>query len=194
MLYEDYKTKILKFYKEHKRIPGYQEIMFLVNFKSKNAVYKLINKLVEDGIFNKDSKGRLTPNRLGHEVPVLGLVEAGIPTSIEQEMLDATSLEDFLLGDSGSSGNTFMLEVKGDSMIEAFIAEGDMVLVEKRDNPKVGDIVIAEVDGGWTMKYFKIDKKGQPYLQPANSAYKPIYPEYDLKIAAVVKAVIRKLQ
>lgn len=194
MSYEDYKNKILKFYKSNKRVPGYNEIMTLVGFKSKNAVYKLINKLVEDGVFNKDEKGRLTPSRLSHEVPMLGLVEAGIPTSVEQEMLDSATIEEFLLGDADiSSGNTFMLEVKGDSMIEAFIAEGDMVLVERKSTAKIGDIVIAEVDGGWTMKYFKIDKKGKHYLQPANSAYKPIYPEYDLRIAAVVKAVIRKL-
>ncbi|MBU3668713.1 MAG: hypothetical protein FGM57_01955 [Candidatus Taylorbacteria bacterium] len=194
MSYEDYKNKILRFYKEYKRVPGYNEIMSLVGFKSKNAVYKLLNKLVDEGIFDKDSQGKLIPKRLTHEVPVLGLVEAGIPTSIEQEMLDSTTIEDFLLGDSDpSSGNTFMLEVKGDSMIEAFIAEGDMVLVERKNIAKPGEIVIAEVDGGWTMKYFRIDKKGRPYLEPANSSYKAIYPEFDLRIAAVVKAVIRKL-
>ncbi len=167
--------------------------MSLVGFKSKNAVYKLLNKLVDDGVFNKDSKGRLTPNKLSNEIPVLGLVEAGVPTLIEQEMLDSTSLEQLLLGDSSPSSETFMLEVKGDSMIEAFIAEGDMVLAERKSTAKPDEIVIAEVDGGWTMKYFKLDKKGRPYLQPANKKYKPIYPEYDLRIAAVVKAVIRKL-
>ncbi len=113
-----------------------------------------------------------------------------MPTTAEEEMLDATSIEDFLLGDSKDS--TYMLEVKGESMIEAHIAEGDMVLVERRTSARVGEIVIAEVDGGWTMKYYRIDKKGRPYLQPANSKFKDIYPEYDMKIAAVVKAVIRK--
>ncbi|MCF7865248.1 MAG: LexA family transcriptional regulator [Candidatus Pacebacteria bacterium] len=190
MSYESYKKKITDFYKSHKRVPGYSEIMSLVGFKSKNAVYKLINKLVDDGIFEKDSKGKLTPARLHGDVPVLGLVEAGMPTVAGEEMLDATSIEDFLLGDSKDS--TYMLEVKGESMIEAHIAEGDMVLVERRTNARVGDIVIAEVDGGWTMKYYRIDKRGNPYLQPANKKFKDIYPEYDLKIAAVVKAVIRK--
>ncbi len=191
MSYEEYKNKIVGFYKTNKRVPGYNEIMSLVGFKSKNAVYKLLNKLVDEGVFEKDSQGKLIPKYLSSEVPVLGLVEAGIPTSIEQEMLDSTTLEDFLL--SGSKNETFMLEVKGDSMIEAFIAEGDMVLVERKNNAKVGDIVVAEVDGGWTMKYYRIDKKGRPYLEPANSAYKNIYPEYSLEIRAVVKAVIRKL-
>jgi repressor LexA len=191
MSYEEYKNKIVGFYKTNKRVPGYNEIMSLVGFKSKNAVYKLLNKLVDEGVFEKDSQGKLIPKYLSSEVPVLGLVEAGIPTSIEQEMLDSTTLEDFLL--SGSKNETFMLEVKGDSMIEAFIAEGDMVLVERKNTAKVGDIVVAEVDGGWTMKYYRIDKKGRPYLEPANSAYKNIYPEYSLEIRAVVKAVIRKL-
>lgn len=189
-MYESYKKKILSFYKDNRRVPGYNEIMSLLGFKSKNAVYKLLNKLVEDGIFEKDSRGKLSPRSLVGEVPILGLVEAGIPTVAEESMLDTASIEEFLLGDS--KDNTYMLEVKGESMIEAHIAEGDMVLVERADRAKVGDIVIAEVDGGWTMKYYRLDKHGRPYLQPANKHFKPIYPEYDLKIAAIVKAVIRK--
>jgi repressor LexA len=191
MSYEDYKNKIVQFYKNQKRVPGYQEIMNLVGFKSKNAVYKLLNKLVEEGIFSKDSKGRLVPMRLNGEVPLLGLVEAGIPTSTEEYMLDSTSIEELLMGDSRNS--TYLLEVKGESMIEAHIAEGDMVLVERTLTAKPGDIVIAEVDQGWTMKYLRVDKKGRTYLEPANKNFKPIYPEYELNIAAVVKAVIRKL-
>jgi len=81
--------------------------------------------------------------------------------------------------------------LKGDSMIDEGIKEGDLVVVERSGNPKDGDIVIAEIDGGWTMKYFK--KKGNfVYLKPANKNYSPIYPQYDLKVAAIVKGVIRK--
>ena len=91
-------------------------------------------------------------------------------------------------------GDTFMLEVKGESMIDAHIAEGDMVLVERNENPKIGDIVVALVDGGWTLKYYRKDKNGQVYLQPANEAFSDIYPEYEMQIAAVVRAVIRKFK
>jgi repressor LexA len=189
MSFETYKQKIVSFYKTNKRVPGYQEIMKLAGFKSKNAVYKLLNKLVEDGVFSKDSKGKLIPNMLHGEVPVLGLVEAGIPTTAEEAMLDSVSLDEFLVNDKVT---TYMLEVKGLSMIDAHIAEGDMVLVEKTEKAKVGDIVIADVDGGWTMKYYRVDKKGHPYLEPANESFSPIYPEEYLHIAAVVKAVIRK--
>lgn len=77
-------------------------------------------------------------------------------------------------------------------MIDAGIQEGDLVIAERTARePKDGEIVIAEVDGGWTMKYFK--KKGNKvWLEPANKSYSPIYPEYDIKVAAIVKGVIRK--
>ena len=184
----DYKQKIISFYRSHKRMPGYKEIMDLVGFKSKNAVYKLINKLVEEGVVNKDSKGKLTPNKLIGEVPVLGLVEAGFPSVAEEELVDTMSIDEYLIERKES---TYMLEVKGESMIDAGIQEGDLVIAERGREPKIGDIVIAEVDGGWTMKYYK-KKDGQIYLEPANKDFKPIYPKEDLKIAAVVKGVVRK--
>lgn len=175
-------------------MPAYQEIMKLVGFKSKNAVYKLINKMLDEGVVNKDSSGRLIPNNLIGEIPLLGLVEAGFPTLAEEHVLDTMSIDDYLI-DTKSKDKTYILEVKGDSMIEAGINEGDLVIAEKIEGSgrqaKEGDIVVAEVDGGWTMKYLR-RKNGKAYLEPANSAYKPIYPEISLNIAAVVRGVIRK--
>jgi len=185
---DSYRDKIISFYQRNKRMPGYQEIMDLVGFKSKNAVYKLINKLVDEGFVTKDSKGKLAPMRLFGEIPLLGLVEAGIPTTVDEASTDTVSLDEYLVKNKQS---TYLLEVKGDSMIEEGIKEGDLVVVERRGEPKDGDIVIAEVDGGWTMKYFR-KEGGKVFLQPANKNYKSIYPKYDLKIAAIVKGVIRK--
>ena len=187
-MFDEYKNKIISFYTRNKRMPGYAEIMTLVGFKSKNAVYKLVNKLVEEGIVTKDSRGRLAPMRLLNEIPMLGLVEAGFPTTMDEAMTDTISLDDYLVRDKGA---TYLLTVKGDSMIDAGIQEGDLVLAERKGEPKSGDIVIAEVDGGWTMKYLR--KNGSStYLEPANKKYKPIYPTHDLKVAAIVKGVIRK--
>ena len=186
---DDYKKKIISFYHRHKRMPGYQEIMDLVGFKSKNAVYKLINKLVDEGIVTKDAQGKLIPADILDEVPFLGLVEAGFPTLAGEVSAETLSLDNYLIKDKDRS---YLLEVKGDSMIDAGIHEGDLVLVEKlRGEPKEGDIVIAQVDGGWTMKYLRRDK-GRSFLEPANQNFKPIYPQYDLQIAAVVKGVIRR--
>ena len=76
-------------------------------------------------------------------------------------------------------------------MIEAHIDEGDLVIAERTETAKNGDIVIAEVDGGWTMKYFKTDGV-KNWLEPANKFLKPIYPEESLRVAAIVTGVIRK--
>lgn len=192
--FEQYKNKIAEFCRSNRRVPGYQEFQKLTGFKSKNAVFKLIGKLVDDGLFEKDSRGKLSMKALFGEVPMLGVVEAGIPTVAEAktDFLDNTSVEEFLLGDV--KGDTFMLEVKGDSMIDAHIAEGDTVLVERNENPKLGDIVVALVDGGWTLKFYRKDKAGRVYLEPANENFENIYPEYELQIAAVVRAVIRKFK
>ena len=185
---DSYKQKIISFYQKHRRLPGYKEIMELTGFKSKNAVYKLINKMVEAGLVQKDTQGRLTPNRLLNEVPMLGLVEAGIPTMIDDELTDTINLDDYLIVHRDES---FVLEVKGDSMIDEGIKEGDLVVVEKKKNAREGDIVIARVDGGWTMKYLR-RKNGKNYLEPANKNYRPIYPTEELEIGAVVTGVIRK--
>jgi SOS regulatory protein LexA len=188
-MFETYKKKIIKFYKENKRMPSYTEIMALVGFKSKNAVSKLVTKLVGAGVLDKDSFGRLIPNKLFGEVPVLGLVEAGFPTAAEEELIDTMSIDEYLIENKEA---TYLLEVKGDSMIDAGIQEGDLVIAERIGRePKVGEIVIAEVDGGWTMKYFR-KTGGRVWLEPANKDFKPIYPENDLKVAAVVKGVVRK--
>jgi SOS regulatory protein LexA len=192
----DYKNKIISFYKANKRMPVYTEIMKLVGFKSKNAVSKLIDKLINEGVLDKDSSGHLIPNKLIGEVPLLGLVEAGFPTVAEEIDLDMISIDDYLIKDKDSS---YLLEVKGESMIDAGIHEGDMVIAEKvnsegqnnKKEVKDGDIVIALVDGGWTMKYYR-NRSGKVYLEPANKDFKPIYPENELVIAAIVRGVIRK--
>jgi len=114
-------------------------------------------------------------------------VEAGFPSPAEEELNDTISLDEYLIKNKEA---TYMLKIQGDSMVDAGILAGDMVLVERSTNANDGDIVIAEVDGEWTMKYFR--KRGRKFwLEPANKKYKPIYPE-ELRIAAVLRAVIRK--
>jgi repressor LexA len=98
------------------------------------------------------------------------------------------SLDEFLIE---RPEQTFLIKVSGDSMIDAGIQEGDLVLVERGRSPKNRDIVIAQVDNEWTMKYY--DKTGsQVRLIAANKKYPPIKPQQELKIGGVVVAVIRK--
>lgn len=184
----EYKTKLSEFYRRYKRMPVYREMMALFGYKSKNAVYKLVEKLVEAGIVGKDADGRIIPTSLFAEVPMLGAVKAGFPSVVDEELTDTMSLDDYLIEKKES---TYLLEVDGDSMIEAHIADGDLVIAERTNKAKDGDIVIAEVDGDWTMKYYR-ERGGKVWLEAANKAYKPIYPESSLRIAAKVKGVIRK--
>jgi len=187
-MFEQYKNKVLEFYRTHKRMPSYREIATLLQFKSSNAAYRLVEKLIEAGIVTKDNRGKLLPNKIFGEVPLLGSVTAGFPAMAEEAILDSISLDDLMIE---KKEKTYLLEVDGNSMIDAHIADGDMVIVEKTNRASDGDIVIAEVDGEWTMKYFKT-KNGKSWLEPANKDFKSIYPEQSLTIGGVVKGVIRK--
>lgn len=181
------KEKIISFYYKNHRMPSYSEIMKLTGYKTKSAVSYMIDKLIDEGIFLKDKMGKLIPRSLG-QAKVLGLVEAGFPSPAEEELSDTISFDDYLIENKEAS---YILKIKGDSMKDAGIKEGDMVIVERGGNYKEGDIVIAEVDGQWTIKYFR-RQNGKVFLEPANEKYKPIYPKEELKISAVVRAVVRK--
>jgi SOS regulatory protein LexA len=183
----NYTDALHKFYEKNHRMPSYSEMMSIFGFKSKNAVYRLVNKMVSAGIVAKDRIGRLIPSSNFSDLPVAGLVKAGLPSQAD-ELRDTINLEEYLVEHKAS---TYMLEVDGDSMIEAHIADGDMVIVEKTNKAKDKDIVIANVDGEFTMKYFR-EKNGKVWLEAANKAYKPIYPERELTIIAKVRAVVRK--
>jgi repressor LexA len=179
---------ISAFYHRQGRMPSFSEIGELFSLSSKSSVHKAVGKLEGLGVISRDGKGRLIPGSIKSPVKVLGTVEAGFPSPAEEELADTLSLDDLLIQNRDAS---FLLKVSGDSMSGAGILPGDMVIVDKGQTPKSGDIVIAEVDGAWTMKYLK--KRGESVtLMPANPNYKPIRPKNELKIAGVVTAVVRK--
>ena len=189
---EEYKAKLIDFYQTNRRLPGYKEMLNLFGFKSKNAVYKLINKFIDEGLISKDSDGHLSPlEALSGGLKLLGSVQAGLPATAEEDWLETINLGQYFT--ASQKGNPrYILTVSGDSMIDASICEGDMVIVEKKETAKIGDIVVACVDSDWTLKYLRQDKKGQKYLEPANDKYQDIYPENSLSIGGVVRGVIRK--
>jgi repressor LexA len=179
---------LIQFYRRRKRMPSLRELARLWGFRSQNAADKLARHLVARGFLSKDATGHLLPTRFFSEVRVLGTVEAGFPSPAEEELGDTMALDEFLIKNKEA---TYMLKVTGDSMRDAGILAGDMVLVERGLEPHDGDIVIAQIDHAWTMKYLR--KRGRKvWLEPANKRYKPIVPTEELKIVAVVIAVIRK--
>jgi SOS regulatory protein LexA len=182
-----HKELLLAYYRTHKRMPGYSEMCDLFGYASKNAVAKLVDKFVEAGIVRKDARGKLIPVLLGEEVPFVGYVEAGFPSPAEEMALDHVAIDELLLG---AREHMYLLRVKGLSMVDAGIFEGDLLLVERTKQARLGDIVVANIDGEWTVKYLR-EKHGRMYLEPANEAFPDLYPEESLEIGGVVRSVIR---
>ncbi len=181
--------RLREFYQRENRVPGYAEMMDIFEYRSKNAVFALLVKLIAMGYLTKNKKGKLAfTNKLTGRIKLFGMVQAGFPSPAEEELIDTISLDEYLVQHPET---TFMLTVSGDSMIDAGIQPGDIVLVEKGKEPQNNDIVIAQVEGEWTMKYF-FKKRTRVTLEPANRRYKPIIAKKNLVIGGVVTAVIRK--
>jgi SOS regulatory protein LexA len=177
--------RLRTFYRTRKRLPSYAEMADLFQYASKNASFHLVKKLIERGIIEKDNEGKLIPKHL-FSIPHLGIIHAGSPTEafVTDDNLD---LYNFILN---ISPDTFSLTIKGDSMRDEGINEGDIVIVDKNKPVKNGDIVAACVDNEWTVKYFH-KKGGQITLVPANKNYPIIQPNQSLEIGGVVIHVIR---
>ena len=180
--------EIRRFFRDNRRMPTFSEFGDLVGMRSKNAVSKLVDRLEALNIVTRDNKGTLLPGTLAEPVKMLGRVEAGFPSPAEEELVDTISLDKMLIQNEEA---TFLLKVSGDSMSGAGILPNDMVIVDRSRQAKSGDIVIAQVDGEWTMKYLR--KRGENVsLIAANPKYQPIKPQNELKIAGVVTAVVRQ--
>jgi repressor LexA len=145
---------------------------------------------VRAGLLTRTATGRLVAvPRRPQPLRLLGSVAAGFPSPAEESLLDAMTLEDYLINKPDA---TFMLRVEGDSMKDAGILPGDVVLVERGRAVRNGDIVIACVDGEWTLKYYY--KNGRDVtLEPANKRYSTIRPLRTLSVEGVVCSVVRKL-
>ena len=179
---------IARFFRENRRMPTYSEMVGLLGVRSKSVVNFWISKLVAAGILDKDAKGFLKPARPSFSLPLVGEVAAGFPSPAEEELRDIISFDEYLITRPDSS---FILKVSGDSMIGEGIKPGDLVIVDRGKEPKNGDVIVAEVDGEWTMKYFR-KKGGSITLEAANPRYPTIKPRSALRVAGVVTAVIRK--
>jgi len=179
---------IASFFRENRRMPSFSEMIGLLGVKSKSVVNFWIDKLIEAEILEKDGKGHLTFTKSSFGLPLAGSIQAGFPSPEEEALCDIMSMDEYLITKPDAS---FLLKVSGDSMIGEGIMERDLVIVERGRAPKIGDVVIAEVDGEWTMKYFK-KQGGKVYLEAANPKYPIIRPQTDLQLGGVVTAVIRK--
>ncbi len=177
-----------RFFRAERREPSYAEMMDLWSFRSKNAVFRVIEALEREGlVYREDGRIRFGAGLTG-TVRRLGTVPAGFPSAAEDVAVDMVDLDEFLVR---KPEDTFMLTVVGDSMIDAGIQEGDSVLVEHGTAPRSGDVVVARLDGEWTLKYY-VTQGGEIALEPANPNYPVLRPRQSLEIGGVVRAVIRR--
>jgi SOS regulatory protein LexA len=187
MTVDEVVRRIRKFYLTQKRLPSYSELSLVLDLKSKKNSFRWAQKLIEAGILGKDEKGKLFPKGL-FQIPQLGIIKAGYPTTADALVDDSIDLYNYILD---MPGQIFSLIVKGDSMIDEGIQDGDIAIIEKGRQTHNGDIVAACVDNEWTLKTF-MKRDGQVLLVPANEKYPVIRPKHSLMIGGVVISVIRK--
>jgi len=118
---------------------------------------------------------------------VLGTVRAGLPQPASDEAFESLSVEELLIREPN---RTAMCHVRGDSMKDAGLLDGDVVIVETNSIVEPGDIVVAAVDGQLTVKYLRKGREGY-FLEPANPAYKAIHPRTSLDIVGLVTGSFR---
>src|SRR5215469_2450130 len=190
---------IARFQEDNGYCPSYEEIAHGLDLASLATVHKHISALENKSYlkrgFNQSRSLELAPKYLQEqrrtrplEVPLLGRIAAGAPVeAVEQR--EVLNFADF-----AGNGNTFALEVRGNSMIDDHICDGDMILLERVSQARDGDIVVALVSGSeTTLKRFYRENGDMVRLQPANAALKPILVSArDVEIQGRLLAVLRK--
>ena len=182
-----YLGRLQDYFALHRFIPSYAEIATLVGVSKQGAV-KFIDRMIFAGYISKGPGGRLSPANMFFARPHVGVAPAGLASPATEALGDAMSIDDYLVQ---RPSNTVLVEVRGESMLDAGIHHGDFLIVERNNNPNIGKIVVAIVDGDFTIKYLRSGSRGL-FLEPANEDYSDIYPETSLDIYGEVVGQFRK--
>ncbi len=170
-------------------LPSFEIIAKEFGFKHKNSVWQYFNKLKEENLI-QEKNGRFFINKeLFGAVLFSSAVKAGFASVADDYIEKRVSLDESFKINNPS---TFLFTVSGDSMIDLGIFEGDKVIVEKTNTARNGDIVIAFIDGGYTLKTYR-NKNGKVWLEPANKNYPNLYPKEQLVIFGIAQGIVRKL-
>lgn len=169
-------------------IPSLTELGSLWGIAGRAWTHRLVARMKEEGYLEESPGRRLAPGARFFERTVADTVRAGLPEPANDSARDAVAIDRFLID---KPSETELFQVRGDSMIQAGIHEGDFVVVEKTRSASPGDVVLAFVDHEFTLKTLAKDKRGF-YLEAANPAYAPIRPEQGLEIHGVMVGLFRK--
>lgn len=189
---------IESFLDEHGYSPSFEEIASFFQYRSLATVHEHLTNLESKGYIRKNYNesrsielARTEMRLAAVELPLLGLVAAGEPIEAIEDSETIPVPEDLI---AGSSGSHYVLRVRGDSMIEEQIKDGDYVIVQSRMTAHDGEMVIALIDDeAATVKRFYRESGGRVRLQPANAALKPLLYDADrVRIQGIVVGVIRR--
>lgn len=186
----DYLGRLRDYYQDARRIPSHQRIAELMGFASKTAAKKLLHRLEGAGFIERtpDDDAWMPARRFFERTLANTAVRAGVPDMIEGGAGEPFLVDDYLVREPS---RTLMVPVKGDSMVDAGIHDGDIVVVERTRAAKAGDFVIAIVDDEFTLKELDIER-GRFILKPHNKAYPVIRPKGQLEIFGVVTGLVRR--
>jgi repressor LexA len=178
------------YYAKHGAMPSYAAISKLVGFAAKTSAVKLAQRLREAGFLRLAPGGRLAPTERFLGIPLAASpVRAGVPEPLESELVDeCVDLGQLLVA---RPENTVVIRVKGDSMREAGILDGDLAVVERCSDAAPGAHVVAEVDGEFTLKELAFED-GMPVLLPRNPDFEPIRPASTLTLFGTVRCIVRR--
>ncbi|HXX84139.1 MAG TPA: S24 family peptidase [Casimicrobiaceae bacterium] len=184
-----YVAELQDYYARHRALPSYASIGSLLGLRSKSSVAALVARLKLAGLLESTPDRRLAPTRRFFERPLADAsVPAGLPNAIDDAAGDALTIDDYLIE---RPSQTVLVRVKGDSMVDAGIFDGDLAVVEKRSSARRGEIVVAIVDNQFTLKRLDLER-GRFVLRPENKAYPVIRPEGALEIFGVMVGLVRK--
>ena len=184
----EYLSKLQDYYAENGILPSFSRIAALVGLRTTSAVSSLANRLKAAGYISSTPERRLMPGARFFERVVSDTIRAGSPLPSNDVRGDVVSIDRHLIE---KPSHTVLLSVRGDSMNDAALLDGDTVIVIKGAPCKVDDIVIAIVDNEFTVKYLAEDKRGF-YLRPGNKAYPPIRAKDHLEVFGLVVGSFRK--
>jgi repressor LexA len=175
--------------------PSTREIQHHFGFASQTSVMQYLATLERKGFLDRHARkarALITPVQKVRimDVPIYGQIPAGMATLTEQTVEGHVSLDTRSVNAS-KNGKTFALRVRGDSMIDAHIVDGDLVILEDRKDVQNGDIVAALIDGETTLKRY-VTEHGRPYLKAENPLYPNLVPARELRIQGVMVSLVRK--
>ena len=162
-----YLSSLQDYYARHRALPSYASIGGLLGLRSKSSVAALVARLKLAGFLESTPDRRLAPTKRFFARPLADApVRAGLPEAVEDADAEALTIDDYLIERPSS---TVLIRVKGDSMMDAGIFDGDLVVVEKRPSAHKGDIVVAIVDNQFTLKRLDVEN-GKFILRAENKA------------------------